>query len=265
LSNDASFSYRTDSGIAATIAAAVEDPNFPQYGYGVVQAVALAAALGTPSITAIELGVAGGNGLVELERLSEKHSAASRVDIQIVGFDLGSGMPTPCDFRDMPQVWAAGFFRMDEPKLRSRLKSARLVIGDVKETAPKFLRKQPAPIGFISFDLDYYSSTQLAFEALLSAPPERFLPRVICYFDDTVGPHMEMHSSLAGEMLAIEEFNRAHARRALTKINGLRYKLLPHEGSWVEGIYVLHLLDHPQYATYVYPDQDRQFPLDEPS
>ncbi len=50
---------------------------------------------------------------------------------------------------------------MDEAKLPSTLHRSELVIGDVKETP------SPAhavwPIGFISFDLDYYSSTRDAF------------------------------------------------------------------------------------------------------
>ena len=85
---------------------------------------------------------------------------------------------------------------------------------------------------------------------------------MVCYFDDTVGPHWEMHSKFTGELLAIDEFNsRSHSRK-LGKLNGLRYKLLPYEGLWVEGIYVLHLFDHPRYNEYIFPAPDRQLELD---
>lgn len=256
-------SYCTEQGLAQTIATAIEHTDFPQYAYGVIQAATLGRCLGIPKVTMLELGVAGGNGLVELERLSRQHSAPSGVELQVVGFDLGTGMPPPIDHRDVPYLWQQGFFKMDELKLKSRLTFASLLLGDVAETGMRFLASEPAPIGFISFDLDYYSATVSAFEALLTGSSDRYLPRVVCYFDDTVGPHLEMHSRFTGELLAIDEFNKASQHRKLGQLNGLRYKLLPHEGSWVEGIYVLHLFDHPRYNEYVFPKLDRQFPLDD--
>lgn len=236
---------------------------FPQYAYGVAQAVWLTERLGLPSVTVAELGVAGGNGLVELESLSESIDPEQRVKIATVGFDLGTGMPEPADYRDMPYIWQRGFFRMDEPRLRARLSSAQLIVGDIAETGPKFMQSAPPPLGFLSFDLDYYSSTRAAMAALLESDVDRYLPRVICYFDDTVGPHEELHSEFTGELLAIREFNAAHERRKLARISGLRYKLLPIEQPWVDAVYVLHCFDHPRYNDYVFGEADRQFPLEE--
>lgn len=253
--------YFTADGLAATIRAGASEADFPQYAYGLIQAVALAGVLDVTAISALEIGVAGGNGLVALERLRDVHAPASGVEIAVAGFDLGSGMPAPHDYRDLPYIWREGFFRMDEPKLRARLQSAELFIGDIAQTGPRYLAGRPAPIGFISFDVDYYSSTLAAFAALLDAAPERFLPRVICYFDDTVGPHHEMHSDFTGELLAISEFNAAHGQRKIGKLNGLRHKIAPLDGPWVEGIFVLHLFDHPRYCDYIYPVRDRQFDL----
>jgi hypothetical protein len=246
----------------ASVPKEVETASFPQYAYGVLQAASLANNLGVPRFTVAELGVAGGNGLVELERLSKIIAAAKQVDIKTVGFDLGSGMPQPVDYRDMPYIWQPGFFKMDEPLLRSRLTSADLILGDISETGKAFMATIPPPLGFISFDLDYYSSTVSAMRSLLHEPPERYLPRVLCYFDDTVGPHQELHSDFTGELLAIREFNQDGRLRKLAKIHGLRYKLLPLEEPWIEATYVLHLFDHPQYNHYAYKDTDRQFPLD---
>lgn len=242
--------------------AVIAESNFPPYAYGLLQAAALAKRLGVSALATAELGVATGNGLLELERLAGVLGAAHGLRIDTIGFDTGVGMPAPVDHRDMPYIWREGFFRMDEAALRSRLQRSTLLLGDVAETAPEVVAGDWPPIGFLAFDLDYYSATSAAMRALLLGPPERYLPRVFCYFDDTVGPHEEYHSPFTGELLAIDEFNAAHAMRKIARINGLRYKLLPLEAPWVEGIYVLHLFDHPRYADYVFPEVSRQFPLE---
>jgi hypothetical protein len=76
---------------------------------------------------------------------------------------------------------------MDEPALRRRLSTATLVIGDVCETVPEFVKSLSTPIGFIAFDLDYYSSAAHAFQ-IFSAAASRRLPRVHCYFGDILRP-----------------------------------------------------------------------------
>jgi hypothetical protein len=258
----ATSAYASKTGLRKLLLDAVQEAQYPQYGYGLVQATALAARLGIGALTAVELGVAGGNGLVALEQLCRRHSGPSGVDLHAFGFDLVEGLPAPRDHRDSPYIWQDGFYRMDEAKLRARLDGAQLILGAVRETGPAFLSSAPPPIGFISFDLDYYSSTCDAFDGLLFGDADRYLPRVVCYFDDTVGPHWEMHSQFTGELLAIDEFNDRSADRKIGKLNGLRYKLLPYEGSWVEGIYVLHLFDHPRYNEYIFPAPDRQLELD---
>lgn len=261
-SDTAARRYASEAGLAALLSDAVLDDDFPQYGYGIVQAAALASRLNIDAVTVMELGVAGGNGLVHLQVLCERH-AASGIDLRPVGFDLGEGMPRPRDHRDMPCIWQAGFYRMEREKLEMRLDRAELILGDIAGTGALFLASEPPPIGFISFDLDFYSSTRAAFDTLLHGDPERYLPRVICYFDDTVGPHFEMHSRFTGELLAIDEFNRWNEHRKLGKLNGLRYKLMPYDAAWIEGMYVLHLFDHPRYNDYIYPAADRQFAMAE--
>ena len=45
------------------------------------------------------------------------------------------------------------------------LKKTKLILGDVKETIKKFFSNyNPAPIGVILNDLDYYSSTKDSFD-----------------------------------------------------------------------------------------------------
>ena len=72
-------------------------------------------------------------------------------------------MPELLDFRDLPHVWGKGFYRMDVAALQARLTSAKLFLGDVAETVLKFLGSDAKfPLGFVAFDLDYYSSTAQA-------------------------------------------------------------------------------------------------------
>ena len=58
---------------------------------------------------------------------------------------------------------------MDEGALRKRLTSAELVLGPVAETIPEWSNSEHPPVGFIAFDLDYYSSTVEAFQLLDNA------------------------------------------------------------------------------------------------
>lgn len=232
--------------------------SFPGYEYGLGQAAGLARSLGVPAISAVELGVAAGSGLVALERMAAAHADPA---VAVTGFDLGTGLPEPLDYRDEPYAWRPGFYKMDERVLRSRLAGAELVMGDVAATTAEFIGAAPPPLGFIAFDLDYYSSTAAAMTGLLNGPPERYLPRVLCYFDDTVGRDEEMHSQHTGELLAIAEFSASHDKRKIAQVNGLRCKLGMTDTEWAEGIYVLHVFDHPRYCDYVCQGSSEQLPL----
>ena len=226
----------------------------PHYGYGLHQAARQADALGLSTISAFELGVAGGNGLVTLEQLAAEVTAATGVRIEVYGFDAGGGMPDPVDYRDLPYVWQPGFFAMDADALRARLDRATLVLGDVRETIPAFVESRAfAPVGFLSFDLDYHSSTVHGF-GLLDVPPELRLPRVLCYFDDVIGDDWEMHSRFTGELAAITEYNETHQGRKVAPINGLAHKRrIP--APWNDQIFVSHDFEHPLYDKHIHPSQ----------
>jgi hypothetical protein len=217
----------------------------PQYLWGVLLAVRVARAIGLPSVAAIEFGVAGGNGLIALERAAGAATMLSGVEVAVYGFDTGTGMPPPVDHRDLPWLIEPGWFEMDEEALRGRLTKAQLVLGPVADTVPRFIDSTHPPIGFIAFDLDYYSSTMQALE-LLEAPAQRLLPRVSCYFDDVFGYGW---SDFNGERAAIAEFNAAHEKRKIGKIHGLRYSLpaTQHALPWHEQMYLAHAFDHPDY------------------
>jgi hypothetical protein len=218
----------------------------PQYLWPVLHAAHSASALGIPAIAALEFGVAGGNGLLALERAARAASELSGTRIEIFGFDTGVGMPPPRDPRDAPWLIEESHFAMDEAALRARLTNAQLVLGDIAETVPEWRRSGHPPIGFVSFDVDYYSSTVQALR-VLEGDPERLLPRLPCYFDDLFGFGW---TDFTGERAAIDEFNAAGADRKIAKVHGLRYELPPHEFQleWHDKLYVIHVFDHPRYA-----------------
>src|ERR1035438_5588910 len=156
----------------------------PWYAYGIYEAARLARRLQLNGITVIEFGVAGGNGLVAMENLAAEIRKALQVEINVVGFDSGEGLPTHGDYRDLPYVWKRGLYKMDVDTVRKRLPTARLVLGDVTRTVPEFLAAGFfPPIGFIAFDLDYYTSTRSALQ-IFDGDDAKYLPRVLTYFDD---------------------------------------------------------------------------------
>jgi hypothetical protein len=231
----------------------------PHYAYGIWRAACEAKQLGISGITAVEFGVAGGNGLIGMEEAAEAVSTELGIAIEILGFDTGSGMPEAADYRDMPHIWRPGFFAMDVAALKSRLTKAQLVLGNVSQTVTNHVFDVAAPVGFVSFDLDYYSSTKEAFK-IFRNPAETRLPRVFCYMDDTIGDHWETHSPFAGELLAIQEFNSESEARKIAHVNGLKHKLLGQQ-CWHDAIYVHHDFAHPLYCRYVYPSSNWQLPL----
>lgn len=222
----------------------------PQYGFCMYTAAALAKALGHQKISAIEFGVAGGNGLVNMEMHAEQIHAELGVEFEIYGFDMGSGLPKPLDYRDMPYMWAEGFYKMDQPLLESRLRKAKLVIGNVSETTRNFFEKfRPAPIGCVLFDLDYYSSTAASFTLFKSAPETR-LPRVYCYFDDIASGGLRANNDHVGVLRAIAEFNENDPLLKILKISGLSTsRKIP--TSWNEQVFVLQDFTHPRFNEFI--------------
>ena len=82
----------------------------PHYTWGMAHGAWLARNLGIDRISVIEFGVAGGNGLVALDRAAELVEARLEVGIDVYGFDSGAGLPKPEDYRDLPNLWSTGDF-----------------------------------------------------------------------------------------------------------------------------------------------------------
>ena len=218
----------------------------PMYLWGVLQAAALAKVLKIPRISVLELGVAGGFGLLSLEAIAAVVKNRTGVEIDVLGFDTGVGLPKPEDVRDQPNMWFEGQLPMDREALESKLETAKLVIGPVKDTMSTFIRENPAPVGFVSFDLDLYTSTRDAM-ILFEVGRDRLLPRVPCYFDDIFG---HTYNEYCGERLAINEFNDQHDETKICPMHGLRY-FLPRVlflDIWPDCMYYAHCFDHPRYS-----------------
>lgn len=228
----------------------------PHYAYGVYAAADLAARLDIPAISVFEFGVAGGRGLLALEGIATEVGKALGVKIAVYGFDSGEGMPTPVDYRDVRHVWEQGFYKMDQTALKAALKHARLVLGNVAETVPAFLRTpELPPIGFVAVDVDYYSSTKAALQ-LFDGRPETRLPRVYCYFDDIVYPEIACHNEYIGELCAIREFNIEHEHMKIAPIHMFSHTR-PHPAPWNEQMYAFHDFRHPLYTVNITPKTAR--------
>ncbi len=215
----------------------------PQYAFPILRAADLAREWGYGKLTIVEFGVASGAGLLNICDIARRVTKATGVEFRIVGFDTGTGMPEPIDYRDLPESYAAGDFPMDAERLRERLpENCELILGPIKETLPAFLKTvtRQAPIGFASIDVDYYSSAKDAL-AIFAGSPDKYLPLVPVYLDDvgdiTVNPWV-------GEWLAVEEFNTENEMRKMVPWNMLRARRICKNAKWIEHIYGMHVHDH---------------------
>jgi hypothetical protein len=215
----------------------------PAYAYCILKAAEQARAFGLPRMTIAEFGVAGGAGLLSMCRIARAVTAATGVAVEIVGFDREGGLTPPADYRDHPELWQAGDFRSDHSALQASLPpNARLVLGDVAQTAPQFAQTltPDAPLGFAAIDVDYYTSAKGALRALEGAATS-YLPWTCLYFDDIVYPS---NNRWCGELLAIEEFNAEHDRRKIERWRFLQAFRILKNARWLGQVHFLQVLDH---------------------
>lgn len=235
---------------------AVERPN---YAYILLRAADLARRLGISAISALEFGVAGGRGILAMQAHADRIGQLTGVAIKVYGFDTGAGLPPPQDYRDLPYVWQEAHFKMDEPALRRKLGRSELVLGLVEDTVKGFAASHnPPPIGAISFDLDYYSSSVAAF-GIFGIAPEHRLPRIFCYMDDILSSNLGHVGPAVGVPLAMEEYRRAHPRHGLDALSHLEFEYAPLR-RWHRQIYSFSDFDHPRFNDYIV-QSDRQLSL----
>lgn len=215
----------------------------PQYAFPILRAADLAREWGYRRLTLLEFGVASGAGLLNICSIARSVTEITGIEFRIVGFDTGTGMPAPLDYRDLPEIYAAGDYPMDVARLRASLpENCELILGPIAETVPDFLTTVDAgsPIGFASIDVDYYSSAKDALTVFTGAP-DKYLPLVPVYLDDvgdiTVNPWV-------GEWRAVNEFNEEHDLRKFAPWNMLRARRICKNAKWIEHIFGLHVHDH---------------------
>jgi hypothetical protein len=113
----------------------------PEYLTGVLYGADQAKREGEASMSAIEFGVASGQGLLTLQAAAQAVEAETGVGVYVYGFDSGIGLyPAVCGYRDHPDKWQMGDYPMfNEEALRSQLTSkTSLILGDVATTASEF-------------------------------------------------------------------------------------------------------------------------------
>ena len=113
----------------------------PHYAYCMLHAAQLAQKLGITRISAIEFGVAGGNGIAFMANFARQVERVTGVSVDIYGFDTGVGMPDPEGTKDLDLVTIIlnyhdiSYLPVDRAKMNARLFAAlkpggRLVIVD---------------------------------------------------------------------------------------------------------------------------------------
>jgi len=216
-----------------------------QNAYSLLRAAEFARWVGHQSVTAIEFGVASGAGLLNICDISRSVTKATGVEFRIFGFDTGSGMPAPIDYRDMPYIFVRGSAPMvDHGRLRQELPdNAELILGNIADTLPRFLTRvsEESPIGFVAVDVDYYWSAKECLRIFSDSNPRKYLPMTMVYLDDIAVPGS---NPWVGELLAVNEFNNEHKLRKIHPEVMLRGRRIFKSANWIDQIFIMHALDH---------------------
>ncbi|MDC0944661.1 hypothetical protein OAR82_02300 [Candidatus Pelagibacter sp.] len=214
----------------------------PHYETILLESTIQAQKIGYKKVSVLELGVAGGNGILSLENYKKKIEKFTNVKIEIIGFDYGEGLPKIANKFDLPFIWSEGEYKIDKEKLKSKINS-KIYFGDIKETFKEFIKTDPAIISTIFFDFDFYSSTK-NFLNEIPLNKNYFCPRVYCYFDNVFSKfhYINEHN---GELLAIREFNDENndfkIGKSLNNLNDFKFPL----GN--DKLYSLHNFNHKNY------------------
>jgi hypothetical protein len=218
---------------------------YPAYAVGLQIASKYARLAGEAGFTAIEFGVAGGNGLLELSKYAALLSRRTGLKIDVVGFDAGSGLPATSDYRDAPWLWNSGDFPSSVDRLRALLPpETGLVVGRIQNTLPLWIReKRELPIGFVSVDVDLYSGASAICEAMGSADVGCLLPFISFYFDDAL---RYLTPRSIGELAAVSEFNDKYQNRKFDRDDWISEDRPFGERLWLKRMYSLCCFDHPK-------------------
>lgn len=90
---------------------------------------------------------------------------------------------------------------------------AQSCIKKLQDSIKDFDQYCNCPIGFVSVDVDYYTSTTDCLK-IFNLPSDNYLPYVFTYFDDVYNID---YNEFCGELLVINEVNLKNENRKITK------------------------------------------------
>ena len=82
------------------------------YLLGAVIAALQAKKLQYPKVYFFEFGVASGGGLLELAAIGKIIRKELSIDVEVIGFDNGTGLPNIDGYKDHPEIWKYSQFAM---------------------------------------------------------------------------------------------------------------------------------------------------------
>ena len=202
----------------------------PHYALGLYFAAVQAKSLGFKKIKVLEFGCHNFEGLIDLENHIADIRKFLNLEFEIYGFTLKSGLPNYSNGKfDRYYRWSPKEYPMNNLNNLKKLKTSKVIFGDIKNTLTKFLKRnkfEKSPIGFVIFDLDLYTSTKYALK-VLRMRDNCYLPRLINYFDDN-----SFSSVDEGELRAISEFNKKNIRK-ISIIHELAEQLSIYFKKWI--------------------------------
>jgi hypothetical protein len=176
--------------------------------------------------------------------LAETIRRETGVELRVVGLDTGEGLPVIDGYRDHPELWSEGDFAMNnKDALVKRIGGrAELIFGDIKDTVAGFVSSlsEDSPLGFVSIDVDIYSGTRSALQALRGRP-ELYTPAISMYCDDV---RFFFANRWCGELRAIEEFNEQEEMRKIDQDRSLPGCRPALSEAWYGSMFTCHILDH---------------------
>ena len=230
----------------------------PHYEMIMLESAIEAKKIGYNKISILELGVAGGNGLIALEKYKKKVEQFTNVKINIFGFDTGDGLPKTENKFDLPYYWSAGDFKTDKDKIKKKI-GCKIYYGNIADTFQNFIKSKPETITAIFLDMDYYTSTK-NFLDLISSYKDSFAPRVYLYFDNIFSTNHHINE-FNGELLAIKEFNEENQNikigKSIDSSSDFKFPIAK------EKLFIMNNFDHKDFFVNINSKQSHSLSLED--
>tara|TARA_B100000965_G_scaffold137739_2_gene114595 strand:+ start:1970 stop:2824 length:855 start_codon:yes stop_codon:yes gene_type:complete len=219
----------------------------PNYALGILMAAHQAKELDYKKISIIELGCWNFEGLIDIENYIHDIKKFIDIDFNVYGFELGTGhIKEEIDPKNRLYELSGGDYTFKKKDNLKKLKFSKLILGDVKDTAPKFLEEShldEAPLGFIIFDLGFYTSAKHALQ-LLKSDSKKYLPRSIIYSDNN---YFVLENE--ADKAAFAEFNQ-EGNKIISPIGELAEQMSVSWNKWIflgKRMFMLSDLKHQKY------------------